>query len=474
MIYHRKTKIICTLGPASDTEEVLTEMCLSGMNVARLNFSHGNHEDHLEKIKLIEKVREKLGLPIAIMLDTKGPEYRIRSFAEHKVTVHDGDEFTFTTEEVTGDKTRVSVNYPHLIEDLSVGDRILVNNGLVIFEVKELSGSNAVCTVLNGGELSDNKSMNFPNKTLNHEYLSEQDKSDLLFGIENGIDFVAASFVSNRADARSIRSFLDKNGGKDIGLIAKIENRSGVDNIEEICEIADGIMVARGDLGVEIPYVELPHIQKALISKCRMLGKRVITATEMLESMIYNPRPTRAEISDVANAVYDGSSAIMLSGETAAGKYPVQAVRNMAEIAAYTEQNIDYKKRFLNGSYQIRDNLDAISHATCSMAIDVDAKCIVVNSITGTTARMVSRFRCPAEIIGSTTNIRAWRQLNLSWGVTPVLTEEYPSPEVMFWQAANQAKTLLGLTPGDNVVLTGGQINGKSGNTNTIRVEVIK
>lgn len=473
MINHRKTKIICTLGPASDTEEILTEMCLAGMDVARLNFSHGTHEDHLKKIRLITKVREKLNLPIAIMLDTKGPEYRIRSFENHKITLKDGDTFTFTTEDVVGNETMVSVNYSHLTQELSEGDRILVNNGLVIFEVIAVEGAKAVCKVIAGGELSDNKSMNFPNKTLNHDYISEQDKKDLLFGIENGIDFVAASFVSTRADVEALRKLLDENGGADIGVIAKIENRSGVDNIEDICEVADGIMVARGDLGVEIPYVELPQIQKSLISKCRMLGKRVITATEMLESMIHNPRPTRAEISDVANAVYDGSSAIMLSGETAAGKYPVQAVRNMAEIAAYTEQNIDYKQWFAKTNYKMKNNIDAISHATCAMAIDVDARCIVVNSITGTTARMVSRFRCPAQIIGNTTNVRAWRQLNLSWGVTPVLSEEYTSQDVMFYQGVNQAKKLLNLKPGDNIVLTGGQINGRSGNTNTIKVEVI-
>jgi len=470
----RKTKIICTIGPASDNEQTLIEMCRAGMNVARLNFSHGTHSEHLEKINLIKKVREELGLPIAIMLDTKGPEYRIKCFEDKKVTVKEGDSFVFTTADVVGNRERVSVNYSHLTDDLSIGDTIYVNNGLVAFRVVEINGCDVVCRVTAGGEISDRKSMNFPNKTLSHDYLSEQDKLDLLFGIENGIDFVAASFVSSGRDARAVRDFLDENGGVGINLIAKIENRAGVDNIEEICRVSDGIMVARGDLGVEIPYVEVPSVQKQLINKCRLLGKRVITATEMLESMIHNPRPTRAEISDVANAVYDGSSAVMLSGETAAGKHPVEAVKNMSDIAKYTEEHIDYRHWFATTEYRIKNNLDAISHATCAMAIDVGAKCIVVNSITGKTARMVSRFRSPADIIGTTTNERAWRQLNLSWGVTPILSEEYSSEEVMFYQALNQAKKVLSLKRGDNVVLTGGRINGESGNTNTIKVEVVK
>ena len=469
----RKTKIICTLGPACGSEETLTAMCEAGMNVARLNFSHGTHEDHRHMIGLLRTVRERLNLPIAIMLDTKGPEYRIKTFKDHRITLRDGDPFTFTTEEIEGDETRVSVNYENLTKDLREGDRILVNNGLVVFEVKEIEGTNVHCKTLVGGELSDRKSMNFPNKVLAHDYLSEQDKADLLFGIKEEVDFVAASFVSTREDVELLRAFLDEHGGQDIDIIAKIENRAGVNNIDAICEVADGIMVARGDLGVEIPYVEVPAIQKYLIQKCRLLGKRVITATEMLESMIHNPRPTRAEISDVANAVYDGSSAIMLSGETAAGKYPVAAVRNMAEIAKYTEDLIDYKKWFATTEYQIKNNLDAISHATCAMAIDVNAKCIVVNSISGRTARMVSRFRSPCDIVGITTDERAWRKLNLSWGVTPAMTEVYNSLDVVFYQALLCAKSVLKLKKGDNIVLTGGQTNGETGNTNTIKVETI-
>ncbi len=470
----RKTKIICTIGPASDSEEVLTQMCEAGMNVARLNFSHGTHEEHQEKIDIIKKVREKLDLPIAIMLDTKGPEYRIKTFENKKVTLEDGAMFSFTTEDVVGNEERVSVNYDHLIDDLEVGDTILVNNGLVIFEVKELKEKEAVCLVKAGGELSDRKSMNFPNRVLQNDYLSEQDKEDLLFGIRNEVDFVAASFVSTKQDILDLRNFLNENGGDDIELIAKIENRSGVEHIEEICEVADGIMIARGDLGVEIPFMEVPSIQKYLISKCRLLGKRVITATEMLESMIHNPRPTRAEISDVANAVYDGTSAVMLSGESAAGKFPVAAVKSMAEIASYTEKSIDYQEWFRTTNFDIQNNIDAISHVTCAMAIDIKAKGIVVSSLTGGTVRLVSRFRCPVDIIGMTTSERAWRKLNLCWGVTPVLSEEFFSVEVMFYHAMHHAKRVLKLERGDNVVLTGGQASGQSGNTNTIRVESVR
>lgn len=470
----RKTKVICTIGPACDNKETLTKMCLEGMNVARLNFSHGKHSGHKKMMDLIKEVRQELDLPIPIMLDTKGPEYRIGVFKDKNVTLKDGDIFVLTTEDIEGDGERVSVNYKNLTDDLSVGDTVTVNNGLVVLNVEDIKGCDVVCRVKVGGVLSDKKSMHFPNKVLKHDFLSEQDKSDLLFGIENEIDFVAASFVSSKEDIQEMRTFLDENGGGDINIIAKIENRAGVDNIDEICQIADGIMVARGDLGVEIPFVEVPSVQKYLIQKCRLLGKRVITATEMLESMIQNPRPTRAEISDVANAVYDGASAVMLSGETAMGKYPVEAVANMAQIARFTEERIDYKRWFMKTEFQIKNTLDAISHATCAMAIDVNAKCIVVNSISGNTVRMVSRFRCPADIIGITTNRRAWRQLNLSWGVTPVMSEEYNSLDIVFFQGFNHANRIFSLKSGDNVVLTGGMINGTSGNTNTIKVECVK
>ena len=469
----RKTKVICTIGPASENEEVLTKMMEAGMNVARLNFSHGSHEEHQKKIDLIKHVREKLNLPVPIMLDTKGPEYRIRTFAEGSVTLCDGDTFTFTTEEIEGDKTRVAVSYKNLPKDLSAGDEITVNNGMVVFKVMELTDTDVICSVVTGGILSNKKSMSFPNKVMSGPYLSEQDREDILFGIRNDVDYVAASFVSTAQDAMDLRKFLDDNGGEDIEIIAKIENRSGVDHVEEICEICSGIMIARGDLGVEIPYVEVPAVQKQLTRKCRMLGKRVITATEMLESMIQNPRPTRAEISDVANAVYDGTSCVMLSGESAAGRYPVEAVKAMAQIAEYTEQHTDYKHRFLSTEYVGKDNLDSISHAVCSMAIDLNAKAIVVCSVSGKTAMLVSRFRTPVDIIGMTTDVKSWRRLSMSWGVTPVLSESYPNMDVMFYCAKGNAAKVLDLMSGDNILLTGGPINGQSGNTNTIKVETI-
>lgn len=469
----RKTKVICTIGPASEDYYVLSEMCRAGMNVARLNFSHGTHVEHQRKIDLLKEVRDNLQLPIAIMLDTKGPEYRIGTFEKGKVFLNDGDVFTFTTEDIIGNEEIVSVNYTQLIENLEVGDTILVNNGLITFKVMELNEKSAKCKVVVGGELSNRKSMNFPNKVMKHCFLSKQDKEDLLFGIQNEVDFVAASFVSKKQDILEMRRFLDENGGKDIDIIAKIENQSGVDHIEEICEIADGIMIARGDLGVEIPAKEVPAVQKYLISKCRLLGKRVITATEMLESMINNPRPTRAEISDVANAVYDGTSAVMLSGETASGKYPVAAVKNMVETVEFTEMNINYGQKFKAAEFTIRDNLDAVSHSTCAMAIDVNAKCIVVNSLTGYTARMVSRFRCPVDIIGMTTSKKGWRKLNMSWGVTPVLCRKVQSMEEMFVNDLMKAKEVIQLNKGDNVVLTGGLIDGNTGNTNMIKVERI-
>ena len=469
----RKTKIICTIGPASENEATLTAMCQAGMNVARLNFSHGTHEEHKRKIDLIKSVRDKLNLPIAIMLDTKGPEYRIGTFAEGKIELSAGDTFTFTTDDIEGDQSRVSVNYKDLVKNLRLGDQILVNNGLVVFRVVELTGNDAHCQVLSGGTISNRKSMSFPNKVMSGPYLSEKDKADLLFGIAEDVDFVAASFVSSKEDLQELHSFLDANGGEKIDIIAKIENRAGVDNIEEICQLCEGIMIARGDLGVEIPFVEVPSVQKYLISKCRMLGKRVITATEMLESMIYNPRPTRAEISDVANAVYDGSSAVMLSGESAAGQHPVDAVRVMAEIAYYTERQTSYRERFLGGEFRIQNMLDAISHATCSMAIDVDAKGIVVCSVSGKTAMMVSRFRCPVPIIGMTVDPKVCRKLALSWGVLPVLVDEFNSMDVMFYHGIYHAKDRLGLKKGDRIVLTGGPLNGKTGNTNTIKVEEV-
>ncbi len=469
----RKTKVVCTIGPSSSDPNIFAQMCKSGLNVARLNFSHGTHKDHQEKIDMIKRIREELNLPIAIMLDTKGPEYRIQTFKNSKTTVNENDTFTFTTRDIEGDNTIVGVNYKNLVDDLSVGDRVLVNNGLVIFEVTNITKQDVICKVIVGGELSDRKSMSFPNKVLNQVYLSEQDKEDILFGIKNEVDFIAASFVSRKQDLIDLNSFLKENGGENIDVIAKIENRTGIDNIEEICEECDGIMIGRGDLGVEIPFAEVPAIQKYIITKCRLLGKRVITATEMLESMIHNPRPTRAEISDVANAVYDGTSAVMLSGESAAGKYPLETVRTMCEIIEETEKHIHYDKRFGTYNFKIRNRLDAISHATCGMAIDIGAKAIVVSSMSGVTVRMVSRFRAPTDIIGMATNKAVWYKLALSWGVIPVLSEQFNSTDVLFYHALMAAKNVLSLEKGDSIVMTGGITNGQSGNTNLIKIETV-
>lgn len=469
----RKTKIVCTIGPACSDEKTLTEMCQKGMNVARLNFSHGTHAEHQERIDLIKKVREKLRLPIAIMLDTKGPEYRIKTFKEGKVFLKEGDTFTFTTQDVEGTHEKVSVSYAGLAHDLDIGDTILLNNGLLKFQIVQKTETDLICKVLIGGELSNRKSMSFPNKILHQVYLSEQDKKDILFGIQNGVDYIACSFVSIKQDLLDIKAFLKENGEENIDLIAKIENQPGIDHIEEICTECEGIMIGRGDMGVEIPFDELPAVQKKLITKCRLLGKRVITATEMLESMIYNARPTRAEISDVANAVYDGTSAIMLSGETAAGKYPALAVETMSKIAETTEKSIHYDKRFLNSEFNIRNTVDAISHATCGMAIDIGAKAIAVCSLSGMTARMVSRFRSPVDILGVTTSEKTWRRLALSWGVMPVICEQFTSIEVLFYTAKKLAKETLHLAPGDHIVITGGITNGESGNTNLIKIESI-
>ena len=470
----KKTKIICTMGPACESDEVLEKMILAGMNVARFNFSHGTHADHKRRMDAVKRVREKLNAPVAMLLDTKGPEYRIGTFENQKVLLADGADFVFTTEECTGNGKRVSVSYKNLPRELSVGDPILLNNGLLEFRVEATTETEIRTKVVIGGELSDRKSMSFPGKTLKQEYLSEKDKEDILFGIENDIDFIACSFVSVKEDVLAIREFVNANGGEKIDLIAKIENRSGVDNIEAIVEASGGVMVARGDMGVEIPYEQLPAIQKQMITYCRYRGKRVITATEMLESMVTKPRPTRAEISDVANAVYDGTSAVMLSGETAAGLYPVEAVRAMAKIVEQTEKDIDYVKRFRTSEFKIANATDAISHATCDLSIDLGAKLIIVCTRSGKTARMVSRFRSPNIIIGLTTDTKAWRQLALSCAVYPVMSEEFQSTDVLFYHATRVAKETGLAGSGDAVVITGGITNGISGNTSLIKYEILR
>lgn len=467
----KKTKIVCTLGPASSDKKTVAAMADAGMNVVRLNFSHGTHAEHAEKIALVKAVREEKNIPLPIMLDTKGPEFRIGSFKNGKITLAQGDEFRFTADVIEGDETRVSVSYGDIANTMNVGDKILLNNGLMVFAVTAIEGNDVVCKVETDGELSSRKSMYFPDKDLNIEFLSAQDKADILFGIEQGVDFIALSFVSNAQNVLDVKNFLRENGGSEIDVIAKIENRSGVKNLHEIMEISDGIMVARGDLGVEIPYEELPDIQKSVISNCRIYGKRVITATEMLESMIHNPRPTRAEISDVANAVYDGTSAVMLSGETAAGAFPVQSVAAMAKIVKQAESHVEYIQSI--EKFAIKNSGEALSHAACSLAKDLNATAIVVCTRTGATARMVSRFRPFIPIIGITTNERAYRKLALSWGVLPAMTDEYSSVDILFYFAKLTALKSGLVKKGDTIVITGGTPNGKSGNSSLINVETV-
>lgn len=467
----KKTKIICTIGPASDTEKTISAMTDAGMDVVRLNFSHGTHEDYTKKIQTIKKVRENKQIPLPILLDTKGPEFRIKTFENDKIYLNEGDEFTFTTEDIIGSQEHVSVSYLGICDDLTQGDKILLNNGLIVFRVTKVEKPNVHCVVEIGGILSNRKSMFFPDKELHMEFLSEQDKADLLFGIEQDVDFVALSFVSKAQDVIDAKNFLKEHGGAHIDVIAKIENRAGVNNLLEIMKVCDGIMVARGDLGVEIPYEELPDIQKYIINQCRIHGKRVITATEMLESMIHNPRPTRAEISDVANAVYDGTSAVMLSGETAAGEYPVQSVSAMAKIVEHAENHTEYIQTI--SAFTVKNPSEALSHSASTLAKDLNAKAIVVCTRTGETARMVSRFRANINIIGLTTDLYAYRKLALSWGVYPVMADEYSSIDILFYFAKQSAIKSKLVKKGDIIVITGGTPNGKSGNSNLINVETI-
>ena len=469
----KKTKIVCTLGPSSCTKEVISAMYDAGMNVCRLNFSHGTHEEHAAKIKIIKELREERGIPLPILLDTKGPEFRTGRYENGKITLSAGDEFTFTTENILGNEKKVSVNYPYLCEVLKKGDTILLNNGLMEFEVLSVSDKEVKTVVKIGGETRDHKSMFFPNKDLKLDFLSEQDKSDLLFGIEQGIDFIALSFVSEKANIDEVRGFLNANGGEGIDLIAKIENSSGVKNLESIVKASDGIMVARGDLGVELPYETIPNVQKRMIDVCRILGKRCITATEMLESMIHSPRPTRAEISDVANAVYDGTSAVMLSGETAAGEYPVEAVRAMAKIVEQAEKNDEYLQIIPDDQFVISSPVQALSHSACTLARDLNAKAIVVCTHTGLTARMVSRFRPSIPIIGLTTSEKAFRKLALSWGVVPMMMEKFDSVDVLFYFAKQAAKTSGLAKKGERVVLTGGTPTDHGGNSSLISIDVV-
>lgn len=470
----RKTKIVCTLGPATDNEDVLRQMMLEGMNVARCNFSHGTYEDHKKRMDMVKKLRREVGKPVAILLDTKGPEVRVKDFKEGKVTLEEGQLFTLTADEVEGTKDIVSVTYNRLYEDLEEGMRVLIDDGLIEMTVEKVDKNNIVCRVINGGVVSNHKGVNVPDVDLSMPYISDKDREDILFGIEQDVDFIAASFVQKKEDILQLRKLLEKNGGEDIRIIAKIENAQGVTNVDDIIEVSDGIMVARGDMGVEIPYEEVPVIQKKIINKVYRSGKQVITATQMLESMIKNPRPTRAETTDIANAVYDGTSAIMLSGETAAGAYPVEAVRTMVRIAERTEQDVDYRKRFFQNEREVNpDVTDAICHATCTTALDLNAKAIVTVTKSGTSARMISRYRPTSDIISCTTTEKVCRQLSLTWGVIPILIKEEKEVFDLFDRAIHAAEKMKLLEKGDLTVITSGVPIGFSGTTNMMKVQIV-
>lgn len=470
----RKTKIVCTLGPATDSDSVLRQMMQAGMNVARFNFSHSVYEKDRERFARVVRLREELGLPIATMLDTKGPEVRLRSFPDGPVEIKEGDTYTLTTRDVPCDAHIGSVNFPHLTHDIKPGDTVMINDGLVELVVEQVSATEIECRVVCGGVLSANKSCNFPGVNLSMPYLSDADMNDLEFGAKLGFDFIAASFARTGADIRYLRKFTQSLGWYNVRIIAKIENREGVENIDEILEAADGIMVARGDMGVEIPFEQIPAIQKELIRKGYEAGKQVITATQMLESMIQHARPTRAEITDVANAIYDGTSALMLSGETAAGQYPVEAVRTMERIAVTTERNINYKRRFMNRGTGHVDIADAIAHATVTTAHDLDADAIITVTKGGETARLISKYRPMFPIISCTTEPVVQRQMNLSWGVYPLVIDEETNTDDLFVHAVEAACKAGYTEPKDLVVITAGVPLGVSGTTNLLKVETIE
>ncbi len=468
----RKTKIICTLGPASNTRETIKELALAGMNVARFNFSHGTHDSHLAVFKELLSVRNELGLPIAAVLDTKGPEIRIRDFKDGKVTLVEGEQFTLTTRDVEGDQHIVSVSYPDLPQDLGDKSRILVDDGLIELAIESKTDTDVVCRVVSGGELSSRKGINLPGTHISMPYISPQDREDILFGIRTGFDYIAASFVRSKEDLMEVRQLLNENGGEHVDIMAKIENPDGVANIREIIQHCDAVMVARGDMGVEIPLEDVPVIQKYIIKEARMAGRQVVTATQMLESMVRNPRPTRAEATDVANAIYDGTSVTMLSGETANGRYPVEAVRTMARIAERAEQDIDYAKRFYEhtGKDTTASITDAISHATCLIAYNLNAEAIITVTKSGSTARMISRFRPEMPIIACTPSAETQRQLSLSWGVEALMVGEERVTDILFDQAVNAAKRAGLVHDGQIVILTAGVPLAQSGTTNLIKV----
>lgn len=470
----RKTKIICTLGPAVDKPEILRKLMLKGMDVARVNFSHSTHAEHQVRIDNFKKIREELGLPIPLLLDTKGPEIRTGKFEKGEIVLKENQTFMLVNEDIMGNENMATITYKELYKDLKKGNRILINDGLVELEVIEIIEKDIKCVVLNGGSLGNNKGINVPNVKVHLPALTEQDVADIKFGIQNGFDFIAASFVRKAPDVIEIKKILEKNGGQDIKVIAKIENREGIENFDEIIKVADGIMVARGDLGVEIPVEEVPIVQKMLIQKCYKNGNPVITATQMLDSMIRNPRPTRAEASDIANAIYDGTSAIMLSGETAAGKYPIESLETMARIAEKAENAMDYWKRFSSMEYNMIPSVtNAISHATCTTALDLKASAIVTVTHSGHTARMISRFRPACPIIATTISPRVQRQLSLSWGVIPYLVDQATTTDEMFDMGVEKALDSGRVRNGDLVVITAGIPIGMSGTTNILKVHIV-
>ena len=469
----RKTKIVCTMGPNLFEKHLIAPLMKAGMNVARFNFSHGTYETHQHYYDEVCRIRDELGLPVATMLDTKGPEIRVRSFKNGRVTLQNGQLFTLTTDEVEGDEERVSITYKELPQDIAVGSSILIDDGLIGMQVERIDGADIVCRVLNGGVVSNNKGVNIPNAHLSMPFISEKDHQDILFAIKNGYDFIAASFTRCADDIMQIRHILQENNCHTINIIAKIENMEGVENIDEILRVVDGVMVARGDLGVEVPLEDVPSLQKKLIQRGIAAGKPVITATQMLDSMIKNPRPTRAEATDVANAIYDGTSAIMLSGETAAGQYPVEAVETMVRIALRAEADMDYIRRFSRDTSASTDVTNAISHATVTSAHDLNASAIITVTKSGSTARILSRYRPACVIVGCTTEKHVWRQLALSWGTVPLMIAEESNTDDLFEHAVDAAVQNGLVHDGELVVLTAGVPLGISGTTNLMKVHVV-
>lgn len=469
----KKTKIVCTLGPASQSEETLTELMENGLNVCRFNFSHGSHEEHKGRMDMVKKVREKLNKPVAILLDTKGPEIRTGNFADPEVLLEEGADFTITMDEVVGTKEICTVSYKGLADDVKAGDTILIDDGLVGLRVVSVEGAEIKCKVENSGIVKNHKGVNVPGVKINLPALTPKDVSDIEFGIKEGIDFIAASFVRKASDVLAIREVLERNNAEDVMIISKIENQEGVENIDEILQVSDGIMVARGDLGVEIPTEEIPIVQKMIIRKCNELAKPVITATQMLDSMIRNPRPTRAEVTDVANAIYDGTDAIMLSGETAAGKYPVEAVKVMSRIAYRTEQTLDYARILKAKAKNNSTVTDAISHATCTTAVDLNASAIITSTSSGHTAKMVSKFRPQSPIIAATHNEGVMKKLALTWGVYPIKADSAGNTDEVIEKSIKAATEAGYVNNGELVVITAGVPVGVSGTTNLIKVHVI-